>query len=675
MDRVREDLPSETKGSIQEAFGGSSEPEAGTERQARIVIIGAGPSGLGYLERLLSNIPDLAPDWRFDIHVVDPHPPGPGRIWRYDQAPELLLNSQAYDITMFPDGSFSGEGPTPPEPARLTFLGWLDRVRAGEIEWPVPEDEPLCRERDAIDREAFPSRRLMALYLAWAFRHVVDTAPDTVRITVHPTHATAVVADAAASDRVILETGDTITGVGNVIYTVGHCERDLDDDARADADFARAHGLTFVAPQPAAADTLSAIAPGSTVIVRGAGLTAGDAICLLTEHRGGAFVRDDDGGLRYRPGGAEPRIFLATRRGVPLHTVPSIALKGGVTQPRYFTEAIVREIASTTPTLSFKAHFWPLILRDITWRTYAELFTAFPHRVACGWPEFIAAFDAAPWKSEACRGLVRRAIPNPAHRLDVNRLIHPLGKGFAGTLVDYQVAIQAHIARDLDRHRHDSTTTALRAALRDAHHVVGILKTMPNWDGRSLVQDLHHGWHPFFCSIAVGPSQEVQEKFLALLKAGTVAFLGPDARVSRDAGRGQFVGRSAIPGVEVAATALVDARIPAPSVASSTNPVLRALEPSGHGIEARYQGIDDRLYSTGRLAVSRDGQFLIDAAGGPSLRRQAVGAFVNATWVGAFGLPGSNFPFFRQTDAVARWTLKSLQLQDAGARHVGAGQM
>ena len=75
-----------------------------------VVFIGGGPRTAGVLERLAANRPELFAG-PLEIHVVEPHDPGSGRIWRYDQHPGLLLNSVAADITMFTDASVACEGP------------------------------------------------------------------------------------------------------------------------------------------------------------------------------------------------------------------------------------------------------------------------------------------------------------------------------------------------------------------------------------------------------------------------------------------------------------------------------------------------------------------------------------------------------------------------------------
>ena len=66
-----------------------------------VVFMGGGPRAAGVLERLAVNRPALFAG-PLDIHVVEPHEPGSGRIWRYDQHPGLMLNSAAADVTMSP---------------------------------------------------------------------------------------------------------------------------------------------------------------------------------------------------------------------------------------------------------------------------------------------------------------------------------------------------------------------------------------------------------------------------------------------------------------------------------------------------------------------------------------------------------------------------------------------
>src|SRR5689334_11508602 len=90
---------------------------------ARLVVVGAGPGATGLLERLVASAPELIGDRELRITLVDPHPPGAGRVWRADQSPLLLMNSMAEDVTMFPDETVLVEGPLAEGPALHEWAG------------------------------------------------------------------------------------------------------------------------------------------------------------------------------------------------------------------------------------------------------------------------------------------------------------------------------------------------------------------------------------------------------------------------------------------------------------------------------------------------------------------------------------------------------------------------
>ncbi|HVH21003.1 MAG TPA: FAD/NAD(P)-binding protein, partial [Pseudonocardia sp.] len=77
---------------------------------AAIAIVGAGPRGVGLLERLAASAPELDRG-PLTVHLIDPYPAGAGRIWRHAQSPLLKLNSMTRDVTVFTDDSCTIEGP------------------------------------------------------------------------------------------------------------------------------------------------------------------------------------------------------------------------------------------------------------------------------------------------------------------------------------------------------------------------------------------------------------------------------------------------------------------------------------------------------------------------------------------------------------------------------------
>lgn len=47
---------------------------------SQLVIVGSGPRGVGVLERISANAAELLGTDGLVVHLIDPFPPGPGRI-------------------------------------------------------------------------------------------------------------------------------------------------------------------------------------------------------------------------------------------------------------------------------------------------------------------------------------------------------------------------------------------------------------------------------------------------------------------------------------------------------------------------------------------------------------------------------------------------------------------
>ena len=131
-----------------------------------LVIVGAGPRGTGLLERIAANAPELYAgsglgEPGVDVHLVDPFPPGGGRIWREEQPPLLWMNSQAQDVTMFTDVTVDMAGP----------------VRQG----------PTLHEWAELDGRVFADRQRQGGYLRWVYERTVAALPPGIRVR-HPPH-------------------------------------------------------------------------------------------------------------------------------------------------------------------------------------------------------------------------------------------------------------------------------------------------------------------------------------------------------------------------------------------------------------------------------------------------------------------------------------------------------
>ena len=74
-----------------------------------IAIVGAGPRGVSLLERIGANVAVDPPGVPVSVHLIDPYPPGPGQVWRTDQAGSLLMNTVASQVTLFTDPTVETE--------------------------------------------------------------------------------------------------------------------------------------------------------------------------------------------------------------------------------------------------------------------------------------------------------------------------------------------------------------------------------------------------------------------------------------------------------------------------------------------------------------------------------------------------------------------------------------
>ena len=673
-----------------------------------IAILGGGPRGAGVLERIAANLGELwTPGQRLVIHVVDPYPAGPGRIWRYSQSPLLKLNSMAADVTMFTDETSTIEGPIEPGPS---LLEWARLVAHGEIAIPAV-DPRITAEIANLGPASFPTRRLQSLYLSWFFTRAVDLFPGTVSVVVHRASAVDVRADGRAEDapgagdagdgtqRIRLDDGTDFTA-DVVLYSLGHTGAEAEYEHAELIDFARRRELFYLPPAFTADADTRAIVPGQRVIVRGMGLAAVDLTVLLTEGRGGRFVRDERGALRYLPSGKEPRLLFGSRRGVPYHSEISSTLAGERPSARYFTPAVAAKLEATLPELDFSIDVWPLIAKDMLWGYYRELFTGHPERVETSWDAFANVFDtldpralllAAPHTDAARAGtmtrgqtvrdargpspegelisrdarvfvdLVESSVAHAADRLFLPELDRPLDGLVVADPAELQQRMRDYIRADLRLRTapEHSATLGLFLALLTSLFTLSEIVDSPKWSPHSRVRDLHGWWPGYFSFIASGPPAHRLEELVALSEAGIVEFLGADIGVEKDEVFGFFRAGSATTPHIVTASALVDARLPQTAITRSDNELLRSLVTNCTGLE---ETVSDGVYSasTGRLSVRQLDTRLRGAGGDHSSRQYAIGPYTNSPFVGAFSRPRTNAISFRENDKVARALLRRL---------------
>ncbi|WP_426764716.1 FAD/NAD(P)-binding protein [Pseudarthrobacter sp. 1G09] len=615
-----------------------------------VVFIGGGPRTAGVLERIAANRPDVFAG-PLEIHVVEPHVPGSGRIWRYDQDPGLLLNSMAADITMFTDESVACDGPAASGPG---LVEWTAGVLDGFIT-DVPDfPQHLQDQLRALNGTTFPTRQLQSQYLEWFFRRAARALNRSV--TTHRSTAVGISPLADGGHEVALANGRALHA-DILVTALGHTDSLPDAASAGYAGFAARHGGYHAAPSYTTDVDYSGIAPGQDVIVSGMGLAFVDLLVILMEGRGGRFAEAPDGGLRYLPSGREPRLWAGSRRGVPYHSKISATLRGEAPGPlRFFTPAAVESLLQSHGELDFHQHLWPLVAKEAGYYYYRELLTGSPERAAMGWDEFAARYAALDWYGSERADLVAAAVPDDALHLDLERLDRPFdGRRFADHRA-VQDAVAGYIEHDLalrDTPDHPETL-ALFLALLHVYMEVGRVVPADRLNARSQ-QTVHGWWHGFFSFVDSGPPPHRLRQMLALHRAGLLQFLGPGVEVTTDEATGAFVAASPQSDAVVSARAFIEARLPATSVVRSLNPVLASLNGSGLGTEQQLLTAEG-IHSTGKLLVTPQHR-LVGRDGTPQDTVFGVGPGTSGWGAGAFARPRTNAAPFRENDALARTIL------------------
>ncbi|MFS4106030.1 FAD/NAD(P)-binding protein [Streptomyces sp. PD-S100-1] len=572
-----------------------------------LVIVGAGPRGTGLIERIAANAAELYAGSQLDIHLVDPHPPGGGRIWRDAQSPLLWMNSHAEDVTMFTDDTVDMAGP----------------VREG----------PTLHEWAGVTGSTFADRRLQGAYLRWVYDDAVAALPPGITVHHHPVRALRVGGPRDGRQQVWLEGRPRPLLADLVVLALGHLDAEHDQRQQELAAYARTHGLVHLPPDFTADSDLSALKAGEPVLVRGFGLAFVDLMALLTEGRGGRYEQD-----AYLPSGQEPVLYVGSRRGVPYHSKIGYDLTGERPPlPRFLGPAETGALLARPDGFDFREEVWPLVEKELGYAHYHRLFTAHPERTALKWADFEERYaDADPGERAA---LVAEAVPDPADRLDLAALDRPLAGEHHATPEEFQRALRDRIEEDL-RRRHDPGHSPDLAVFLGLLSVYGQLVRLG---------DIGPWWHGFFSFLASGPPGPRLRQMLALSRAGVLRFVGADMNVTAEDGVFRATSPT-VPGHTVEARALVEARLPEPTVRRTRDALLRDLHADGAAETP-----------DGLLRVDRADGRVLDGAGRPHPRRFALGPFTDGRTPGAFTRPRTGGPAFRQNDATARAALTFLR--------------
>lgn len=249
----------------------------------RIAFIGGGPKALFALLELSDQCdPERAEDLRVDVY--DPYEPGAGRVWRSDQPKVVRLNVAAGIV----DATFNN--------GYETFASWVARI------------EP------DVSGENFPPRAVVGAYLHDQFQRLVTEAGFSLR---HVPAGVSGIFRAGNRWEVRSEAGTEL--YDEVVLATGH---GLPNAPGTEKFSGALNREALIGDYRVLGEEL--IPPQSRVLIRGAALTAYDAVLLLTEGRGGQWEERRVGPwLNYRTSGREPAmISMGSRSNVPMDAKP-----------------------------------------------------------------------------------------------------------------------------------------------------------------------------------------------------------------------------------------------------------------------------------------------------------------------------------------------------------------
>ncbi|MFH0178673.1 FAD/NAD(P)-binding protein [Streptomyces cacaoi] len=643
-----------------------------TTRHRSVCVIGAGPRGLSVLERLCANFRSQPEGSTVHIHVVDPYPPGSGKVWRTDQSRHLLMNTVAGQISVFTDASVDLRGPLEPGPS---LHEWAVALGAGEFGDGHPA-EALAEAR-RLDSDTYPTRAFYGRYLRWAHQRVTDGAPAGLTVSTHPHLAVALDDDPDADDpalqRVTLSDGTVLPGLDAVILCQGHLPVRADAAERDFTARARQRGLRYIPPANPADVDLDVLPPGTTVLLRGLGLNFFDYLAQLTAGRGGTFSRVS-GRLVYHPCGHEPQIHAASRRGVP-YQARGENEKGphGRHEPLLLTAERIAQLRRTHEStgLDFKDQLWPLISREVEAVYYRTLLTSRGYTLEA--KQFQDDYLAAGPQQHHTDAVIAAYGIGEKDRWDWELIARPYrDREFTGP-DDFTGWLLDHLREDVAEAHSGNVSGPLKAALdvlRDLRNEIRLAVDHGGLHGDSYRTDLDNWYTPLNAYLSIGPPARRVEEMIALIEAGVLHVVGPAVQVDADR-TGYTASSPLVPGSAVRVDALVEARLPEITLSRTADPLLRHLLATGQCTAYRIRTRPTGSHETDGLAVTARPFRLIDADGRPHPRRFAFGVPTESVhWVTAAGIrPGVNSVTLTDSDAIARAALVC-----AGAIPPGAGE-
>jgi uncharacterized NAD(P)/FAD-binding protein YdhS len=558
-----------------------------------IAIVGLGPWGLAFLERLVSMASADPTSEPVTVHAIDPGAPGCG-AFETELPDYLILNTPCGWHAVAPELS-------PPHPGdrRRSMLEWLIER---DYRWEGDACLPGGSGR-TVSPDDFLPRRVMGEYLEWSFNTLLADLPAQVHVVQHRSAAVDVAPLPTGRERVTLATGEDLE-VDHVVIATGHTP-----NAERGSVTDRA-----IPPYPVSLYD-DAVLPGETAAMRGMGLVAMDVMIALTAGRGGVFEQSKrvENRLQYLPSGREPIIYMFSRTGYAYCARDSRGRPTGAPyQPAICTPEAVEALKREHPAgeLNARRDFLPLLFAEMQMRYYTRAAT-YKGDEAAGALVYDALAQA--WRA----GSFAAEIHNFAASYGVFDAEQHFFVGTGAQYVnakDYEQQVYDITQADLDEAINHGAESPLKAAYGIPRQLRDVVRSVVDGDNLTAEskRDFQRNIRPRIARLIAGPPILRVQQLLALIDADIVRLAtGPSPSVELSEGGGVILRSTQLQdSTTIHADRFVQGTLDDPTVSRSASALLANLFKRGRirplsWADADAGGVD---LTSEFNPVSRDGE-------------------------------------------------------------------
>ena len=535
----------------------------------RVAIVGLGPKGFYGLERLVARVTAEPRDIKMDIDVFNRNSFfAAGDIYRTDQPDYLLMNYPNRNIHIWKD-----RNPKPVVDSPMSLVDWLKATSPSNA-----------------SPAAFSTRSEVGEYLQDGFRQLEINCPKGVTLRKHV--ATVVELTPDREKRLLLHTRKSDGKRSDhgpfdqILLATGHPApiRPISSTRTC---------VPFIYP---VTDKLSSIEKGSTVALKGMGLTFVDAALALTEGRGGKFTDLSGPSPQYHPSGHEPAILLPFSRS-GLLMMPRIPASGQWHPSCRYIDWERLYLTRGRRKIDFITEGWPLIQAELQYAYYRLVFDQHGRK--------LEPVDTPAELTQAIEAF-HDQVPN-VPRVSWESLTRlPTGTS--------TVAFLEFMIREAAKG--DQGSGWVRCCSR-WKYLSDAFNALYSFGG--LTPDSHHFFDTKISGhlnrLAYGPPLHNMRKILCLAKAGYIDFsyaTSPEVTACATSERWNVQSTSR----QTVADVLVDARIPKVNLSRTASSLNRSLLDQGLVRQFRNTDSSGGVYSPGCMELTQEGH-PVDAHGHP----------------------------------------------------------